>query len=220
MEISGAIFDLDGTLVDSMSFYLPAGKSCLEKFGLENHPELVKLFLSKTSQELAVIFRTQFGIKKSEEQIASGINSEFYDLYARKISSKEGAGEFLEFLKSKNVRISLLTASDREIVFPCLKRNRLFDFFDEFVFCSEQRTSKRNPEIFGFTARLLGCAAENSFVFEDALYSIETAKKAGFKICGIYDSWCSGDWEKIKKESDVYGKNFDEIKLKFENLKT
>ena len=112
-------------------------------------------------------------------------------------------------LKSKNVKLALLTASDREIAFQCLKRNGLLDFFDEFVFC---KTSKREPEIFFFTQELLGTKSEETFVFEDALYAVKTAKKAGLKTCGIYDEWCHSDIEKMAETCEIYGRNWKEIK--------
>lgn len=220
MKISGAIFDLDGTLVNSMPFYVKTGKKYLKKIGLKNHFELAKLFLTKTSQELACIFRNDFNIQKSEQEIINEINAEFYDLYANKIKAKKGAVQFLSFLKSKNIPIAILTASDKEIVIPCAKRNGVFSFVDKFVFCSEFKTSKRKPEIFYYTLNLLNSRAEETFVFEDALYSIQTAKNAKFKICGIFDSWCKNDWNEIKIESDIYGKNFLEIKEKFKDLIT
>lgn len=220
MKISGAIFDLDGTLVNSMKFYIKIGKSYLIKNGLKNHLEIVPLFLTKTTQELANILKNQYGIKKSEKEISLEINLEFYDLYANKIKAKKGALQFLSFLKSKNIPIALLTASDREIVIPCLKRNGIFSFFDELIFCSEHKTSKREAEIFYYTANLLKSKPEETFVFEDAFYSIRTAKNEGFKICALYDSWCKQDWKKIKLESDVFGKNFYKIKKEFKNFIT
>lgn len=212
MKISGGIFDMDGTLIDSMFVYEEVAHSYLEKIGLKNEPELEKLFLTRTALELAHIISGEYKINKPVQEIIEEINAFFFDFYANLIQKKEGISEFLKMLKSKNVKLALLTASDREIAFQCLKRNGLLDFFDEFVFCSEHKTSKREPEIFFFTQELLGTKSEETFVFEDALYAVKTAKKAGLKTCGIYDEWCHSDIEKMAETCEIYGRNWKEIK--------
>lgn len=148
MTISGAIFDLDGTLIDSMGIYDEVGGACLEWLGLNENSDLKKLFFTKTTIELSHVFREKYGINKTESEIVDGINDVLFDFYANKIKKKEGILEFLELLKSKNVKMALLTASDRKVVFPCLKRNGLLEYFYEFVFCSEYNTSKHGGDIF------------------------------------------------------------------------
>ena len=219
MTISGAIFDLDGTLIDSMGIYDEVGGACLEWLGLNENSELKKLFFTKTTIELSHVFREKYGINKTESEIVDGINDVLFDLYANKIKKKEGILEFLELLKSKNVKMALLTASDRKVVFPCLKRNGLLEYFYEFVFCSEYNTSKHEGDIFLFTMNLLGSRKEETIVFEDALYAIRSARKIGLKTCGIEDEWCSKDKNKIVEYSDFYGKNWAEIKGIFDGFR-
>ncbi|MGN0728919.1 HAD family hydrolase [Treponema sp.] len=215
MEISGAIFDLDGTLVDSMPLYGKIGRQYLKKIGLQDKKELEKLFFTHTSVEIADYLTQVLHLAQDKKQIVQTLNQCFLDCYRNQVEAKKGAVFFLRLLKSRGIPTALLTASDRPLAIPCLRRTGLFPLIDELVFCSEHNASKRNPEIFFYTAQKINAAPETTYVFEDALYSASTAKKAGFKVCALYDAWCSHDWDELKNISDISGIDFDEVYAKF-----
>lgn len=213
-----AIFDMDGTLIDSIYVYPLAGKIITEKLGIRENTDFAEKLITRTAKEMAKIAINEHCVKIEEEKIVDEINKTLYDFYATKIKRKNGTVEFLEFLKSNNVKIALLTASDRDISIPCLEQNNLVKYFDELVFCSEHNTSKREKDIFIKTAKLLGSNPENTFVFEDSLYAIKTAKNAGFRVIGVYDEWCKSEINEIKNLSEMYSQNYNDILLYFKNL--
>lgn len=218
MKISAAIFDMDGTIIDSMKYYESIGEKYLTSLGIKESKTLSKYFFTHTSVELADYLIKEFNVLKSKEQIIFELNETFLYYYQNIIEAKKGINFFMEYLKQNNVPIALLTASDRKIAEPCLIRNNLYSYFDEKVYCSEHNTSKHSKDIFLYTAKKLNAKIETTFMFEDALYAIKNAKEIGFKICGVLDNWCKPDWDKIKELSDFCINDYEEIIKKFENL--
>lgn len=214
--MKGAIFDLDGTLVDSMPCYEKIWKKILKKYAINSEEIDRTIFLTKTVKEVAEIFRNTYGVSESESEFMNYVNSLLMEFYSKKIKAKSGVRQFLQSLKEHNIKTALLTASDRVIAVPCLKNNKILEYFDVLVFCSEQNASKTQETIFFYTQKLLGSKPSETFVFEDSLYAIETAKRAGFKICGLYDAWCERDQPKIKNLSDVYTENLKFLHTKLE----
>lgn len=217
MEISAAIFDMDGTIIDSMKYYKTLGQKYLDSLGVKDSGKFSEYFFTYTSLQMAELLIKDIGVLKTKEEIIFEINEIFLALYKNVIEAKKGIVEFLKYLKEKEIPIVLLTASDRKIAEPCLRRNHLYEYFDEKIFCSEHNQSKHNKDIFLYACKKINAKIESTFVFEDALYAIETAKKCGFKICGILDSWCKEDWKAIKELSDIYAFDFEEVMAKCKN---
>ena len=183
MKITSAIFDLDGTLINSMKAWRNLGETYLKKNGFIPEKGL-KLVLEKmTLEESAVYFKEKYGIKDSEEKIVSDINGIIRDFYCYEVDLKEGVYEFLHLLKENNVKICLATASGEELSKAALSKNGVLELFDAFLFSCNKRESK----VYENALSLLGTAKNECVVFEDALHAVKSAQSAGFIVCGVYE---------------------------------
>lgn len=209
-NVKAAIFDMDGTLLDSMPVWINCGELYVQSLGLKPEEGLGKKLLSMNMKQGAEYLSKKYGIKLSILEICQGINGILKDSYANKIVFKIGAEKFLKNLKERGTKIALCTNTDRELFSPALKRLDANKYFDGIFTTSEMQTSKSHPEIFYSVAEFLKSVPEETWVFEDALYAIRTANLAGFKTCGIYDESYKNVANEIKKFSTIYCENYEE----------
>ena len=126
------------------------------------------------------------------------------DYYFYEVSSKQGAGEILEFLKSKNIKMAAATSSPRTHIEKALQRNGLLEYIDRIYTTGEVGVSKHSPDIYNLAADFLETKPEETLVFEDSLYALNTAKEAGYFTVGVYDEKGESDQEGLKSSSDIY----------------
>lgn len=200
--IKGAIFDVDGTILDSMKIWDEAGGRYLAALGLKAEENLHKTLFSMTIEEGAEYMKDRYGIRKSTEEISKGLLDVVRDFYFYEAMPKAGAAEVLELFKSKNLPMTVATSSDKEHIERAFERLGIKDCFMRIFTCSELGAGKTEPLIFEKAAELMGTSAENTYVLEDGLYAAETAKRAGFKTIGIYDDSSADDWEQLKSTVD------------------
>ena len=124
---------------------------------------------------------------------------------------KPGISELLEALHEKGILMVIATSGSRELLSSALERNGIAEYFDEIFTCSELDTTKHEPKIFLACAEFLGLEPENIGVFEDALFAIETAKRAGFVTFGVEDESNAHDIERIKSISDFFLHNEESL---------
>ena len=210
---TGIIFDLDGTLLDSMGLWVNAGGYYLESMNIIPEEGLGHKLLEMNMEQGASYIKKTYGLKLSVPQICQEINSLLVKYYAEKVMAKDGVIEFLNFLKEKNIPFSIATNTDRFLFEPCLKRLGIYDLFTCILTCSELKTSKNVPDIFYEASKRMNCDPEYTYVFEDALYSLKTAKEAGFITAGIYDKYTqmSFDGNEIKKYSIHYFEDYSQV---------
>ena len=127
--------------------------------------------------------------------------------YRDEVKLKPGISELLEALREKGVPMVIATSGSRELLSSALERNGIAEYFDEIFTCSELDTTKHEPEIFLACAEFLRLEPENIGVFEDALFAIETAKRAGFITFGVEDESNADDVERMKLVCDFYIKS-------------
>ena len=210
-DIKGAIFDLDGTLLDSMRMWRYVGNDYLLSIGIEPsktlHDELRHMYLWDACDYICQNYETG----RSNEQVFSEIKAYISDFYENKAGLKAGAAEYLEKLKKDGVRICLATATDRALLMPALKRCGILEYFEEIFTCFELKTRKTRPLIYNTAHKFLGTPIENTYVFEDVFTAAQTAKNAGFKVVGVYDSMENLKEKELREISDVYIENFKEL---------
>ena len=143
--------------------------------------------------------------------IVNEVNSLVQDFYFNEVIKKDGIEDFLKFLKSKNVKMCVATATDKHLVEKALERNGIHEYFSEIFTCGSVGAGKDTPVIYDEALKFLGTTKEKTFVFEDALYAIETANKAGYNIVGINDISEKADPEDVKKLCHYYINNYSEI---------
>ena len=212
MDFKGAIFDLDGTLLDSMDMWLNAGELFLESLGIKAEEGLGAALLQMNVEEGALYIQKKYGLELTCKEISEGTAAVVKKTYAEKIQPKDGVVDFLRLLEEKKIPCAILTGSDREMFDGCLKKQGLEKFFKKILTCSELKMSKSNPEIYSVAAEILGTRAHQTLVFEDAPEAIKSATSAGFFTVGIFDqcTHSKSDICSARKNSRLFCSDFYE----------
>ena len=214
MKITGAIFDMDGTLLDSMDYWAGAPSEFLRQNGIEPLPnDAGKFFLEKGMTSAHKLWSEKYGLTLSLEETREQIYEITKKGYESNVSVKAGAKELLERLKSAGVKMCLATATDRDVVEAVLKRLGIDGYFSRIFTCTEVGKGKAFPLIYEIALDYLGTDKETTYVFEDAHYAIVTAKNAGFKVVGIYDRNVFVSKDEIKALCDIYLDEDDKYNL-------
>lgn len=204
MKISGAIFDMDGTLTDSMYVWQDIGRRYLVSCGVDPHESLWDDIKNMSLRQTTDYFISEYGLAKSREDIYHGINSLVEPMYRDEVLPKDGVIALLKMLSAKGVKMCVATATDRYLAEMALERNGLIDFFSEIFTCNIVGAGKDRPVIYEKALEHLGTLKSETLVFEDALYAIHTAKYAGFPVAGVYDRHAAKDSDEIKALADFY----------------
>lgn len=206
----GIIFDVDGTILDSMIIWEHAGERYLEQLGIEAEKGLGERLFTMSMKEGAQYLKRTYGLLKSTEEIIGGINEVVTSFYCKEAKPKEGVREFLEKQREKGVKMTVATSTDRFLIEEAFRRLDLEKYFGRIFTCSEVGVGKSEPTIFHEASRFMGTTPEETWVFEDGLYAIETAKKAGYHTVGIYDAASEKDQAEIRESVEVYLRDWKE----------
>ena len=201
--IKGAIFDFDGTLVDSMFIWDTFGEDYLRTLGKEPRENLTETFKTFTLEQAAEYYREHYGVTLSVEEIVDGVNEMIAEIYRTKVALKNGVPEFLHDLQSKGVKMCVATVTDRPIVEDVLVSLGIRDFFVEILTCAEVGYNKETPHIYRAALGVLGTKKDETVVFEDALHALKTAKNDGFPVAAVYDKHETRQIE-MRAEADYY----------------
>ncbi|MEL7654699.1 MAG: HAD family phosphatase [Bacillota bacterium] len=201
---TGAIFDLDGTILDSMPIWDNAGEMFLNKLGINAEPGLGKIMFAMCMTEGAEYLKERYSLNMGIDEIIAGINHTIQDFYFHQVQLKDGVKQFLIEMKQAGIPMAAATSSDRKIVERALERLDVINFFDKILTCTEIGAGKEKPDIYFAAAEHMGTLPKDTWVFEDALHAIQTAKSAGFRTVGVYDASSKENWGEIKKISEIY----------------
>ena len=185
--IKGAIFDFDGTLVDSMFIWDTFGEDYLRTLEKEPKENLAETFKTFTLEQAAEYYREHYGVTLSVEKIVDDINKTVAEIYRTMVILKDGVREFLEALKSQGVKMCVATVTDRPIVEDVLEGLGIRDFFDGILTSAEVGYNKETSHIYRKALEVLGTPKKETLVFEDALHALMTAKNDGFSVAAVYD---------------------------------
>lgn len=210
--IEGAIFDLDGTIMDSMPMWSNLGPRYLASLDIQAETNLNRILFSKTSEQTAEYFIEQYGVKKTVSQILDEMKEYLLNFYTNEVELKDGIAEFLEKLHAENIPLAVATVTNQTSTQAALKRHGLIDMFSTIVTTDDVGIGKESPKVYLEAAKHIHSQPEKSPVFEDALHAVRTAKSAGFLTVGIYDETNEHFQEDLKEESHYYLMNFKEHK--------
>ena len=203
--MKAAIFDVDGTLLDSMGIWESVGARYLKSQGIEAEPDLWKIMFTMSIEEGASYLKNQYHLAWTESEIVQGVQDIVRDFYYEEAELKPGARELLQYLDGRGVVMALATSSVRSHVEQAFKRLGIWDYFQVMYTCSEVGEGKReSARVYQEASEYLGISPKDTYVFEDVLHALETAKTAGYAVAGVYDSYSEKDQERIRQMSDVY----------------
>lgn len=193
-----AIFDMDGTLIDSMKYWDNLAEEYLREKGVTGDiSEVIKTVQTMTMSESANLFANKFSINLTPEQIMDEMNQMMNNHYINDIPLKPLALDLLKTLKSEGKHLCVASTTAKPLIEACLKRLRIFSMFDFVLSCEDYDTSKREPKIYFEATKIFKTTQNNITVFEDALYAIQTAKSSDFNVIAVYDDSTKNDWNQI-----------------------
>ena len=204
MKITGAIFDMDGTLLNSMDYWAIAPYEYLKSHGVEPDAATSQLFLEDGFAHWYKDAQEKYNLQESQEDAKRGIYAIVEKYYSTTVEVKPGALEMLEELYKRGVKMCLATATDRATVEPVLKRFGIEKYFSRIFTSGEVGAGKRVPLIYETALEYLGTDRETTYIFEDAAYALKTAYTNGFKVVGVYDRNVFVTEDEIKKLCHIY----------------
>ena len=182
-----AIFDMDGTILNSMPMWTNVGNIFLSERGMSEDSELWALMKTRSLKQVSELIKERYSLSDSADKIYDDLNAITFREYSTNLLLKDGAREFLGELKRRGIPAVLATATDRSCVDACLTRLGIKDDFTHILTCKELGTSKSEPLIFEEAAKRCGVNKEDAVVFEDALHAVKTALRGGFRVVAIED---------------------------------
>ena len=212
MRLQSAIFDLDGTLLDSMHAWDDVSPAIVRALGVEPEADLADKVRDLTPQGRAQYCKETYGLSQSVDELLAMAGARMAEFYRSEVQLKPGVQKFLSLLKMEGVWMYVATNTDRRLVELVLKKTGLEPYFRGIVTCAEAGAGKReSAEVYEKAMRRLRSNKKDTVIFEDALHAIRTAKAAGFRVCGVYDPSAEADQEAIRAESDYYICSFEEM---------
>ena len=198
-----AIFDLDGTLVDSMGYWTMLAEEYLRSQGVAQiPPELTARIEAMTVPESAALFAEEFLLHKTAREITSEMYARIEAHYRQDVPLLPGRREYLDRLRRDGVRMCVASSTAAALVELCLERLGIRDDFEFALSCEQVGADKDRPDIYLEAARRFGAAPEKIAVYEDALYAAKTAKRAGFYLVGVREKTAAGQWEALRALAD------------------
>lgn len=202
--MKGAIFDVDGTLLDSMGIWFDACKMFFDSHGIAISDEQNNSFKEMRLEESLPIIIEEFKLDITADDAITQIKGFVEKAYKETVALKPYAREYILKLKNQGVKIAVATSGYPELCHSAFKRLEIFDMIDAYAFSHEVNKSKDNPDIYLLAAQRLGVLPSECMVFEDIIAGIQGSKKGGFKACAIYDFTNEPDTDVLKQYADHY----------------
>lgn len=216
--IRGAIFDLDGTILDSMPYWDAVGDDYMKSIGIEVPPEVNAQIQATSMSNVAGFLIDYYKLDKTVE----GFKAEVYQLmakhYREDIPFKAGVDNFIRELSNRNVKMCIATATSKPLADAALTRLGLRQYFEDIFTVDEVCAGKNQPDIYRVALKYIGTKKEETFVIEDIWKAMETAHNDGFVTVGIYDKREESNQEKLKANADCYLEKYTDFEKFWEDL--
>lgn len=203
------IFDLDGSLVDSMWIWREIDIEYLGRFGIALPDNLQSLIEGMSFTETAVYMKEYFGIPDSVEQMKSDWNQMAWDKYMNEVPLKPGIPEFLEGCKANGIKLGIATSNSRELVENVAKAHNLHNYFSCIMTGCDVNKGKPAPDIYLAVAKELGVSPDRCLVFEDIVPGIQAGKNAGMEVCAVEDAYSAHARKAKQQLADYYIEDYN-----------
>jgi HAD superfamily hydrolase (TIGR01509 family) len=208
--IKGAIFDVDGTLINSMPAWETVGSTYVKEHGLTPAEDLDKRVKECCLRDVSVIMQNEYGIDKSLDQIETELSKMVEYKYYNTIPLKPGVEALLEGLQKRGVKMCLASASRYDHIQRALTRCGVMKYFTKIFSCIDVGSSKREHEIYKLAMEHLGTEPENTYMFDDALYVAQTAGSLGIHCVGMYDEYMFHQ-DELRNSTEYYVEDYNDL---------
>lgn len=208
--MKGYIFDLDGTLLDSLSLWLTIDQEYMSRHGIEYKREYTDHIKTLTFDECAHYFKETLGVKRSIEEIQADWNEMSTQAYFHELSLKPYAKDYVRQCAEEGICV-LATSCQHDKAVAALKRNGIYDCFAHVITTNELGVNKDNPLIYQTCAKLMGLEVQDCTVFEDIVSGCKTAYESGFQVVGVYDAMWEHEQDQLAKVTHQIIHSFEEL---------
>ncbi len=211
MRLQSAIFDMDGTLIDSMPMWRSLASSLVRSRGAVPPPGLDRRVNSMGLREGTAYCKEVCGLSETVDELVAEIEFQIRDFYQNRVRPKPGLVKFLSLLKMEGVWMYVATATDRPLAEIALRTAGIDGYFRGLVTCREAGQGKADgPEVYERALRRLRSNKKDTVVFEDALYALRTAAAAGFRTAAVYDA-AEPEQEEMRRLAEYYITSYEEM---------
>ena len=210
-DIKAAIFDMDGTLIDSTGIWHEIDKAFFAKRGMELPKDYAQHIVHLGLTRAAIYTKETYHLEDSVEDIMKEWHDMSLDMYKYHVPLKDGALELLKLFKDNGVKMAIATANDEPLYRPCIERLGIDDYFDEIADVNTAKEGKQSAKIYLDLANKLGFEPQNTLVLEDMPTCVKTAFKSGFITVAVYDNASKAYDQEKKDNSALFINNFNEL---------
>lgn len=208
-----AIFDLDGTLVDSMKYWSMAPYEYVRIKGLKAEEKLSDKFLSMSLRESAEYFKKKYSLEDSIEKMMQDIDDIMDNFYMNYVEIKPGIRDLLEALYTRNVKMCIASATDKYLIEKVIKKLNIDKYFSYITTSSIVGSSKSKPDIYMSCSDYFNIDYKDTIIFEDLPYGIISSKPKGFYTVGLYDEPSKHLECVIKNNAHYFIKELNDIEI-------
>ena len=207
----GLIFDCDGTLIDSMSAWRALEEDLARQAGREFTREDADALTVRTIPECGVYIHEKFGLGESPQDVERAIDEFMFDFYSNQSELRPGVMEFVEGLAARGVHMTVASSTPKPLLEAGLAHVGLTPYLEAIVSVDCVGKSKREPAVYDHARYIMGTELQYTWGFEDALYAVQTLKRASYPVVGVYDNDLAGTFEDLQANADVVIRDFTEL---------
>lgn len=205
------VFDLDGTLVDSMRPAVRLVLSILDEYGIPYEKDIAKTLTPLGFKGISVYYAETLGVPLTPDEIYAEFVKRLQRLYADEVQLKTGVRSALERLKERGASLNVLTASPHIFTDACLKNNGIYHLFDNVWSSEDFGLLKGDGRIYGEVAKRLNVTPQDYFMVDDSYKVLCASKGAGTRTIGVFEEMTADEWDKIKRIADCFVRDLSEI---------
>lgn len=190
-----AIFDFDGTLLDSLNVWDKIDEESFAKRGIKVPADFADSTATMTPRQVADYVIERFGFTDSPEDLMKEWQDMAFDAYAKHLPLRKGVKNYVDYLHKTGAKLVLITTLSKSLCVAALKRTDLYDYFYLMIFGEDlESNAKNSPKTYVDLSERIGVKASDCTVFEDSDSALKSACLAGMKTCGVVDL-INGDFD-------------------------